>query len=314
MTAGTPAARGGGHRTAVWLRAMRLQFYPMTWLAYSLGAVAALPGAPLDTAAYATGFAVLVLLEMATVFTNELADYDTDRRNAYAGPFNGGSRVLTEGRLTVSALRTGAGVAFAGALTAVTLMLAAAPPGQAWAAAAIVAGFGALALSYTLPPLRLAYRGAAEITVAVTHSTGPVLLGYVLQGGTGLTPLPWLLSLPLLVAILPSILLAGIPDSAADRTVAKRTCAVRRGAQRAARLAQTAVLAALLTAALVAWAVGPVYGTLGAAVGLHGLVLLALLQRYRHRDAPIGRIDILMVTALSYLFWFAVLPLVVLTG
>ncbi|MEX1082317.1 MAG: prenyltransferase [Halofilum sp. (in: g-proteobacteria)] len=302
------------HRIHAWVRAMRLQFYPMTWLAYSLGAVAAQGGTRLDLAVYASGFIVLVLLEMATVFTNELADYETDRRNTNAGPFNGGSRVLVEHRLSAAALRTGAGLALALAAAATTVTWAWAPPGSALPAVAIIGFFGILALGYTLPPLRLAYRGAAEITVAATHSTGPVLLGFVLQGGSVWTLTPWVLSVPLLLAILPSILLAGIPDSTADRSVDKHTLAVRRGAASAAGAAQWTAIAAALTAAAVAFVMGPVYGRAGALIGLHCGVLWLMLRRYRQRAAPVGRIDALMVASLSYLFWFTVLPLLAWTG
>ncbi len=305
--------QANGARVAAWLRALRLQFYPMTWLAYSLGAVAAGDTA-LSLGVYAIGLVVLVALEMATVFTNELADYQTDRRNPHAGPFNGGSRVLVEGRLSAAALRTGTGVTLLLATAATLLTLAWAPSGGAVPAAAVIGVFGGLALGYTVAPLRLAYRGAAEITVAATHSTGPVLLGFVLQGGAPTAAAPWLLSLPLLLAILPSILLAGIPDSVADRTVTKRTFAVRRGALAAARAAQWSALAAALGAAAVAAAMGPLYGRAGALIGVHCLVLWWMLQRYRHHGAPVGRIDGLMVASLTYLFWFALLPLVAYAG
>lgn len=311
MTAAAEPAHGP--RLARWLRAMRLQFYPMTWLAYSLGAVAAAGGAALQSSIYWLGFAVLVLLEMATVFTNELVDYDSDRRNAHAGPFNGGSRVLVEGAISARALRRGAVIVIGGALLLAGVTMALAPSGSALAAGAVVAVFGAMALGYTLPPPMLAYRGAAEFTVAATHSTGPVLLGHLLQGGALLAPAPWLLSVPLLLGILPAITLAAIPDSEADRAVGKRTLAVRRGSQRAALAAQVQAGLALAAALAVSLLLGPVYGSWGLAlVALHATGLAVLLQRYRRTGAPVTRIDGLLVTALTFLFWFVLLPLLVL--
>ncbi|MEX0606501.1 MAG: NAD(P)H dehydrogenase, partial [Halofilum sp. (in: g-proteobacteria)] len=73
-------------------------------------------------------------------------------------------------------------------------------------------------------------------------------------------------------------------------------------------------IAAALTAAAVAFVMGPVYGRAGALIGLHCGVLWLMLRRYRQRAAPVGRIDALMVASLSYLFWFTVLPLLAWTG
>jgi 4-hydroxybenzoate polyprenyltransferase len=286
---------------------MRLQFYPMTWLAYSLGAAVA-PVEPFRAPVYWAGIAVLVLLEMATVFTNELVDYETDRRNRHAGPFNGGSRVLVEGRLTVRALRYSAGLAVIGAVLATAGTAALAPPGSAAAAIALVIVFGAIALGYTLPPA-LVYRGAGEFTVAATHSTGPLLLGYVLQGGALFAPAPWLLSLPLLLAILPSITLAGIPDAPSDASVGKRTLAVRRGSAYTAGAALVQTAAAAVAAGAVSLLLGPVYGFGGLIILAHGALLIAMVQRYRHAGAPTERIDGLMIAALTYLAWFTLLPL-----
>lgn len=42
-------------RVAAWLAALRLQFYPMTWIAYSVGALAATVGAPLAMRPYLLG-------------------------------------------------------------------------------------------------------------------------------------------------------------------------------------------------------------------------------------------------------------------
>lgn len=290
-----------GRCTVAWVRAMRLQFYPMTWLAYWLGAVAATGGEPLATSIYWVGFAILVLMEMATVFTNELVDFDTDRRNRNAGPFNGGSRVLVDGCLAPSSLKSGASVAIAGALLALAAAIAAAPAGSALAAGTVVVTFSALALGYTLPPLQLVYRGAGELTVAATHSTGPLLLGYALQGGSILEPAPWLLSIPVLLAILPSITIAGIPDYEADRAVGKGTLAVRRGSCRAVSAALAATLAAALAAAVVSWLMGPVYGGWGGIILLHCVVLAGILYRYRRSGAPVRRIDGILVVALMYI-------------
>ncbi|MFN2349510.1 MAG: UbiA family prenyltransferase, partial [Thioalkalivibrio sp.] len=101
-----------------------------------------------------------------------------------------------------------------------------------------------LAIGYTAPPLKLSYRSLGEIDVALTHSVGVLLCGYVFLGADWRDPLPWLLSLPLLLAIVPSITLSGIPDLESDAAEFKRTIAVRLGASGALRVALVCTLLA----------------------------------------------------------------------
>jgi 1,4-dihydroxy-2-naphthoate octaprenyltransferase len=68
-------------QTAAWLAALRLQFYPMTWIAYTVGALAASAGRPMAMASYWLGYLVMFLLEAATVFLNDWYDIESDRRN-----------------------------------------------------------------------------------------------------------------------------------------------------------------------------------------------------------------------------------------
>jgi putative NADPH-quinone reductase/1,4-dihydroxy-2-naphthoate octaprenyltransferase len=294
-----------------WLRALRLQFYPTTWMAYTLGVLAATGGSPLAWPGYWAGLFTLVFLEAATVFSNEVEDFETDRRNLHYGPFNGGSRVLVEGRLSSGALKTGAWLAaFAVPPLALVAALSTAAPSLS---VAVLIALAILALGYTLPPLRLVYRGAGEVTVAATHSVCVVLFGYALGGGSVADPEPWLLSLPMLLAVLPSITLAGVADESADRSVGKRTLAVLLGRDRAAAFAAVAAIAAAVAAgAASVWWPG-LYGWWGLAMVPHAALLGALVTRYRRAGAPAGRVDGLLVCALSYLLWFVVLPLLALT-
>src|SRR4051794_15364333 len=87
-------------RIAAWTAALRLQFHPMTLIAYTLGALAAAAHG-IAPGPYWTGFACLFLLEVATVLSNDLFDLPSDRLNRHAGPFSGGSRGLVEGRVSL---------------------------------------------------------------------------------------------------------------------------------------------------------------------------------------------------------------------
>lgn len=123
--------------------------------------------------------------------------------------------------------------------------------------------------------------------------------------------MPWLLSVPLLLGILPSITLAGIPDREADALASKRTLAVRLG--RAGALWVALVFTLLAAAAAVA---GQLLGLAdGAYAGIawpvvpHAVLLAWLLCRHIRTDTAPGRIDGLMIASLGYVLWFGLTPL-----
>jgi 4-hydroxybenzoate polyprenyltransferase len=172
----SPAQRRA-QRLFAWLAALRLQFYPMTWIAYTVGALAASAGKPMSMTPYLLGYLTLFLLEAATVFLNDWFDFNSDRRNRNAGPFTGGSRVLVDGRLERSAMRKGIGLSLLAVVAALLALLAAAPAELAIPIATLYAVFAMLALIYTVPPLKLSHRGFGELDVALTHSAGAIMAG-----------------------------------------------------------------------------------------------------------------------------------------
>jgi putative NADPH-quinone reductase/1,4-dihydroxy-2-naphthoate octaprenyltransferase len=295
------------HRLSCWIAALRLQFHPMVWGAYSLGAAAALvPGGSLALGPFWLGLLCLFALEAATVFTNELVDWPSDTRNRHAGPFSGGSRVLVDDKLTRGHLLAGSSLALAVAAVLAALW----PPGSsaAWATLGVL---GVLAIGYTAPPLKLCWRGLGEIDVAATHSILVLLLGHTLQGGQLTDPLPWAIALPLFFSILPSITLSGVPDHDADRAAGKRTLAVLLGPRGAVRVAQTTALVAAFAATTLQFA-GPFTGVfrgIAFVVIPHAVWLALRLDRYLAQHKPPGRIDGLMALSLTYLLWLVVVPL-----
>ena len=310
----SPAQRGA-QRLFAWLAALRLQFYPMTWIAYTVGARAVSAGEPMSMTPYLLGYLTLFLLEAATVFLNEWFDFESDRRNRNAGPFTGGSRVLVDGRLDRAAMRKGIGLAILAAAAALAALLAAAPAASVGAMVALYALLAALALAYTVPPLKLSYRGFGELDVALTHSAGAIMVGYVAQGGGWTDSVPWLMALPLGVSVLPSILLAGCPDREADQAAGKRTLVVILGKRGAVRVAMAASVAAPILAALLVLARADMEALLGwsaAGGAVHCLWLLRRLRRFTAGEMP-ERIDGAIVLALTFMLWFCVPPLIALT-
>lgn len=297
-------------RLGAWLRVLRLQFYPMAWLAYAVGLSLAAAHEPLAWGPAMLGLLVLATVEAAAVLANEIADLPGDRLNRHAGPFNGGSRMLVEGRLSVAEVRIGVVVAlgFAGASAAALLATVAAP----LVVGAWLAGLTTLALGYSLAPLRLVARGLGEATVCLTHSLGVMAFGVLVQNQAIGDPRLWWLAVPLGLAILPAILLANVPDSAADAATGKRTLPVRLGPGRSFTAAAVAALLAW-SAALVA-AIAGMPGMLAVTLfsGVHALGLMRVLWR-AHRDRhDTWRLNPAIATALAYLLWFVAVPLLAL--
>ncbi len=310
----TPAERLAD-KAGAWLRALRLQFYPMTWVAYAVGALAAAAdGRVFGNPVFWIGYLGLFLLEVATVLVNEVVDLGSDRRNRFFSTFTGGSRVLVEGRLGRREVEAGIVLVLLGFCATTAWLLGMVP--AALPAFAVLGALAILALGYTSPPLMLSYRGLGEVDVALTHSIGVMLCGFVFLGGSWRDPLPWALSLPLLLAILPSITLSGIPDREADAAVGKRTLAVRLGPRGALGVALLFTLSSAATA--VAWGLAGLAA--GAFTGIGWVVVphaawLAwrLLCRLR-ADRPPARIDGLMAVSLGYVLWFGLWPLFRLAG
>ncbi|QKT04741.1 NAD(P)H-dependent oxidoreductase [Ectothiorhodospiraceae bacterium 2226] len=298
-----------GARIGVWLRALRLQFYPMTLLAYAVGALAASSQGVLSWSAFWIGFLVLFLLEATTVFINDYYDYPSDRRNRHYSPFSGGSRVLVEGAVSFPQMRR-AILGLVAATAAAMALLWWATPAASGSALVLLIALTVIAIGYTAPPLKLAWRGLGELDVGVTHSLGVILCGYVFQGGSLTDPLPWLLALPLLLAVLPAIILAGLPDYWADQRAGKATLVVRLGRRRAVWLAVGLAGAAAFLALTWQWA--GVRGFEHAAwfVVPHAALLVWLLARLARRRRLPARIDGVLATALAFILWFGLVPLV----
>ncbi|REL24598.1 NAD(P)H dehydrogenase [Rhodohalobacter sp. SW132] len=299
------------HNTASWLKALRLQFYPMTWIAYTVGALGAAAATGVwDLWIYVLGFCFLFFLEAATVFTNEWFDFETDRINENYGPFTGGSRVLVDENLSHRQLAVGIGTALC--LTAGSMFLLLTQSGFSVPILTIMGVMTVLALGYTIPPLKLSWRGFGELDVGFTHSLGAVLCGYLFLDGHWMSPFPWLVSIPLFLSVLPSIILAGIPDYSADKKAGKKTLAVLLGRKRAK---QAALLFTLLAVVSVAILQGrpALMGTLNGLIipaALHGMFLMYTLYQDQKGEQSEGRIDSLMALSLSFILWFGIIPLI----
>lgn len=299
-------------KVGAWIALLRLQFYPMTFIAYAIGALAAAThygefNAPLFWLCYFWIF----LIEAATVFSNEYFDYGSDRLNKNAGNFTGGSRVLVEGRLNFDELRRGLAVTTGMIAVAGIFLFSMAPAFSVTEIAIFLFVTAVMTVGYTVPPIKWVYRGLGEINVGFTHSFLAILCGYAFQSGNWTDPYPWLISIPLFLATLPAITLSAIPDHDADKAVGKGTLAVRFGTRNAARFAAAAAVAASLSAIVLLHLgyVGTPQGYLLYLTLPHALWLVKSVNRYLREGGTCRKIDGLMTISLTFVLWFGIIPL-----
>jgi putative NADPH-quinone reductase/1,4-dihydroxy-2-naphthoate octaprenyltransferase len=297
-----------------WLKAIRLQFYPMTWVAYAIGAFgAAYTGYLFDGTIFWVGYIFLFFLEVATVLTNDYYDFHSDKNNHNYSAFTGGSRVLVEKLLTPKQLKRGVFFSLAGMLlcSVFILMLS---NGSILTNILLMILMAIMALGYTVPPLKLCYRGLGELDVGLTHSVGVMLCGFAFQGAPLSNPFPWLMSLPLFLSIIPAIILAGIPDYEADKAVKKKTAAVMLGKRKAAMLAITFIILALIVG--ICWKlitpVKSLYNDIFFIIIPHGIAIIVLVLLFLKKKTLPPRIDFIMILSLLFIFWYGIVPLVAL--
>lgn len=232
MTTGAPSAPESPRRTSrwrAWVRAARP-------LAHANIAPPLLLGQALAWALhgrFAFGWLAVAQLfgaldQLFILFVNDASDLEADRQNPHPTAFSGGSRVLVEGMLSRSQLTRAA--AWVLALLALLCILLA-RHGRPLAGALTAAGVG-LVWAYSLPPLRLAYRGHGELLQALGVGAVLPLFGYYVQVGS-LAGFPkGVLAAAVLLAYAGNVA-TSLPDEPADRASAKRSYAVRMGLGRA---------------------------------------------------------------------------------
>jgi len=302
------------YRLKPWLKAIRLQFYPMTWIAYAVGGYgAAHLGFGFNPWIFWIGYLFLFFLEVAVVFYNDYHDYESDKINKNYSPFTGGSRVLVDQDLSGKDLKTGSrrALILAGVFAFIILLIHRID----WAIFSVMSILSIISLGYTNPPLRLSYRTLGEIDVGLTHSIGVMLCGFLFQGGPIGDIFPWMVSIPLFLAIVPAIILAGIPDYRADLVHRKKTIVVRFGKRTGLFIALIFILLSILVTLF--WCqlpeIGDLYHVAVFFILPHGLLLTYMILRLILRPIIPARIDLLMALSLLYIFWFGLFPLLHIT-
>jgi len=304
--------RGGGAKFWAWWRIARLQFYPMTWLAYTLGAVLQSSLAKkFYLSFYLVGYLILFLMELCTILVNEYFDYETDSQNKNYSMFTGGTRVLVDGSLSFKEVRIGIALVLF-LIFCFSLVLNRITPFNAQLITTLLIALGIfLGLGYTMPPFKFCYRGSGEIVVSLTHSIYVILCGFVFQGGAWNDPRPWIISIPLFFSIFAAITLAGIPDRSADKMAGKRTMASLFGPRNSLRIAIWCIIMAYLSALLLGEfnTITIVFLSLNLLVLPHCAMLVYYLFKLMKTGFYEERINREMGMSLSYIIWFGLIPL-----
>ena len=175
-------------------------------------------------------------MQLFIVFLNDWADRQVDALNETPTLFSGGSRVLVERRIEPTTLLR-AGLFSGIAVLALGLLLAAAHD-RLLAPFLFVSGLFLL-WSYSLPPLRLNYRGGGELLQALGVGCILPVAGFYVTGGASSRTPPRRKPLSIIALIAAYIYLQTtaaiaftLPDAEADRRTGKRTLAALWGVQK----------------------------------------------------------------------------------
>jgi 1,4-dihydroxy-2-naphthoate octaprenyltransferase len=208
------------------VRATRAPFLSATFAPVLLGLAVAARAGILDPLTALITLVAATSVHLGLNVANDVFDtlQGADDANTTPTRFSGGSRVLQNALMSMremSVLALGCyGVAIA--LGVSLLILRFSPELAAIAAIGLL-----ISIAYTMPPLKLVYRGLGEISTAIGF--GPVMLlgTYVVQSRGVISGEAALLSVPVALFVAMILYVNEIPDRAGDAKVGKRTLPVR---------------------------------------------------------------------------------------
>jgi len=208
------------------LQVARPQFLIAGLALFLFGAAwAVLLGATFSMSRLLLGYLVLLPAHLSISYSNDYFDLAVDKLGK-PSLFSGGSGVLADhGELRRPVKWLAVGLILCSLVLGILFQAMYSYP--IWFLGFVVAG-NLLGWFYTAPPLRLAYRGLGELSIALAVGFLIPEMGYlVMRGyldGDGL-----LFAIPLMLYGLAFILAVEIPDEEVDRLGNKRTWVARRG-------------------------------------------------------------------------------------
>lgn len=203
-----------------WFYAAKIASWPKLLVPMLFGqALGVAAAGELDWTAFAVGLAMVVLDLLYVVFLNDWGDQHVDRIKRQMFPDDSSPKTIPDGVLPARALLL-AGLASGAGLVALSFcaQVSLDRPGLGWAGVGMLAVFAA----YTLPPIKLNYRGGGEWLEGLGVGLALPWLGLYLQSGELWTRELWLLPGFVMLAMC-SALASGLADEQSDRRGGKRT-------------------------------------------------------------------------------------------
>jgi 1,4-dihydroxy-2-naphthoate octaprenyltransferase/chlorophyll synthase len=266
---------------ARWIYAAKLASWPKLLVPTLLGqAIGVTAVGRLDTHALLLGVAFTICDLLFVVFVNDWGDRRVDRIKRQMFP-EGSAKTIPDGILPASTV-LGAGIV-AGLAALIVAQIAGASlgrPGLVLAAAGLLAIF----VAYTLPPIRLNYRGGGELLEALGVGVALPCFHVYMQSGVSWTAGMWLLPGFALLAYA-SAIASGLADEQSDRRGGKRTYASEYGNRAARALIERLVLGACLV-----WAIGMrIAGVLPAPLGAIAVIVVLVNWRRLRKLSPAAK-------------------------
>jgi 1,4-dihydroxy-2-naphthoate polyprenyltransferase len=261
-------------------------------LGYGLGVLLGLAsGGAINPLLVALCYLVVALGDLSTHYSNDY--YDVGLDSLAPGKTFGGSNLLV-GRPDLALPALGAAKLLS--LASIVFSVLAAAMGVSTLIVPLALAANVLGWLYSLPPLRLAYRGFGEAAIAVGTGFGVPAAGYLAVKGS-LDSGFMLISLALVLYGFVLGLSLELPDEGADRVGGKKNLVARFGSRACLRLAL--LICVVSTALLVFFA-----GTSMAAASL--IPLVALLVGNLVATSDRGRLDAVSTGCILSLFAFLV--------
>ncbi len=215
--------------------ATRPKFFPASVLPVLVGTAWGVQASgQFDAALFVLAIVATVCVHAGANVLNDVGDESggTDRQNTdRIYPYTGGSRFIQTGIMQASGMaRLGVSLLTVAAIAGLLLVVMKGP---------MILGFGlagvALAVFYSVGPIRLASIGLGEFAVAIAFGLIPVVGAAWLQSDT-IDTAAILFSVPVSAWVAAILLINGVPDIRADGATGKRTLPVRLGHAGTSRL------------------------------------------------------------------------------
>ena len=273
------------HRLWAFVKLTRPFFLLGGVLVYGLGlTIAAWQGAIIDAGRALLGQWLVTSIQLMAHYLNEYYDFEVDRLDGqYRTRFTGGSGVLPSGALPREVAHTAAIVCAMSGLAAGIVATIQIP---------VIGLIGLISWLgswfYSAPPLALMGSGFGELTTSILVALLVPLTGYAMQTGR-LTPIVFLVCLPLVVIHLAMILTFEFPDRIVDAHMGKKTLTVRFGLKRMAQLHTILIVGSF---GLIAWLpASPATRFIGWAIPLAVWQIISALQNSRREQGNWERLS-----------------------